>query len=84
MKPEAFDVAVVEVRLPDQYAILFQGMLGGEDGLATLRCSGSGRSVQQLWTSWARLPEVREWLDSLPGFLQVEVVRETVADMERI
>jgi len=72
------DLAIIVVRLPAGQVVRFQGMLDGEDGLATLRCRDPETNEQQLWTTQGQLAELRAWIDSLPDELQVEMVREEV------
>ncbi len=72
------NTAVVVVRLHASRNNRFQGILGGEEGLATLRCMHSERGEQELWTSRAQVAELRRWLQSLPADLGVEIVREYV------
>lgn len=70
------DLAVVVVRLPKKQVVRFQGILAGEDGLATLRCRDEGNIEQQLWTTRAQLGELYAWLRGLPAELGIEIVRE--------
>jgi len=72
------DLAIIVVRLPAGQVVRFQGVLDGEDGLATLRCRNPETNEQQLWTTQAQLGELRGWINSLPDALQVEIVREEV------
>jgi len=72
------DLAIIVVRLPAGQVVRFQGILDGEDGLATLRCRNPETNEQQLWTTQAQLGELRAWIGSLPDALQVEIVREEV------
>lgn len=69
-------VAIVVLRVPASQAVRLQGMLAGEDGLATMRCRDPERQEQELWTTPARLQELRDWLGSLPAGLGLECVRE--------
>jgi len=68
-----YDLAIIVIRLPAGQVVRFQGMLDGEDGLATLRCRDAARNEQQIWTTQAQLNQVRSWILSLPDELQVEV-----------
>jgi len=70
------ELAVVVVRMPRRQVVRFQGMLDGEDGLAILRCRDAAADTQQLWTTRARLGELRAWIAGLPAKMRVEVVRE--------
>ena len=72
------DTMIIVVRLPDDAVVRFQSILGGEDGLATLRCMDKASGEQELWTTMAQMDEVRQWLASMPPELGVEVVREYV------
>lgn len=72
------ETAIVAVRLPDEQVVRFQGILGSEDGLATMRCRDPERAEQELWTTVAQLDELHAWLASLPESLQFEVVREEI------
>ncbi|MDX8411703.1 MAG: DUF4911 domain-containing protein [Mariprofundaceae bacterium] len=72
------DVAIIVVRMPNAMTVRVQGILGGEDGLATMRCRDPERREQQLWSTVSQLKELRAWLDSLPPGLQVECLREEV------
>jgi len=69
-------VAVVVVRLPDRAVVRFQGILGGEDGLATPRCIHYGRRELELWTTEAQLHELHAWLQCLPPELELEILGE--------
>jgi len=69
------DVMVVVVRIPRQAVVRFQSILGGEDGLATLRCMDKASEEQELWTTQAQMDELRQWLASMPQELGIEVVR---------
>ncbi len=71
-------MAIIVIRLPAAQVVRFQGMLDGEDGLATLRCGDSVRTEQQLWTTRNQVKELQLWLSSLPASLHVEVVREEI------
>ncbi len=71
------DTVIVTVRVPPARAVLFQGILNGEDGLAVMRSLDAGdRSLHELWTVPAQLPELYAWLASLPPGLDVHVVGE--------
>lgn len=72
------DLAIIVVRLPAGQVVRFQGMLDGEDGLAILRCRDPETNEQQLWTTQDQLGELRAWIGSLPGALQIEEIREEV------
>ncbi|MDQ6986188.1 MAG: hypothetical protein Q9M25_00080 [Mariprofundaceae bacterium] len=69
-----FDTWIVRVCLPDRSVVRFQGMLCGEDGLATLRSQGGGPGEHELWSTRAQQQILNAWLDSLPESLDVEVV----------
>ncbi len=66
----------VEISLARGREAWFQALLQGEDGLAVDRCLDPQGRTQQLWTTRAMLPELREWLASLPAALDVRVLRE--------
>ncbi len=72
------DVVIIVVRLPRRAVVCFQSLLGGEDGLATLRCMDKSGDEQELWTTKAQITELRQWLADMPPELRVEVVREYV------
>lgn len=62
------DVMIVRIVLPDQAVLLLQGLLSGEDGLATLRGRPDGL---ELWSTWAQREELDDWLASLPPELEL-------------
>jgi len=68
------DTWIVLVGLPDVAVVRFQGMLAGEDGLATLRSQGGGPGEHELWSTRAQQHELDAWLDSLPESLDVRVI----------
>ena len=71
------DAVIVTVRLSPAQAVLFQGMLNGEDGLAVMRSlDANDRSLHELWTVPDQLPELYGWLANLPSTLQVHIVGE--------
>jgi hypothetical protein len=71
------DATIVTVRVPPAQAVLFQGILNGEDGLAVMRSLDvADRSLHELWTVPDQLPELHAWLASLPPSIDVEVVGE--------
>jgi hypothetical protein len=71
------DTVIVVVRVPPAQVVLFQGMLNGEEGLAVMRSLDAGdRSLHELWTVPAQLPELYSWLASLPPGLDVRIVAE--------
>jgi len=65
---------IVKVALPDHAVVCFQGMLAGEDGLATLRSQGGGPGQHELWSTWAQEKELDAWLASLPDSLELRVL----------
>jgi len=69
---------IIVVKLSDHAVVRFQSLLGGEDGLATLRCMDKASGEQELWTTKAQTDELRRWLAGMPPELGVEVVREYV------
>jgi len=75
---KASDTVIIVVRLSDHAVVRFQSLLGGEDGLATLRCMDKASGEQELWTTKAQTTELRQWLAGMPQELGVEVVREYV------
>ncbi len=77
-KVKPSDAVIVVVRLPRRSVVRFQSLLGGEDGLATLRCMNKSGDEQELWTTKAQTGELRRWLAGMPPALRVEVVREYV------
>jgi len=72
------DTMIIVVKLSDHAVVRFQSLLGGEDGLATLRCMDKASGEQELWTTKAQTDELRRWLAGMPPELGVEVVREYV------
>lgn len=70
------EALIIELRVPPRQAVLFQGLLSGEDGLGVLRCRDPERQLQQLWTTVAQRQMVLDWLASLPSTLEIEVVDE--------
>ncbi len=81
MKPE--DTLIIELRLPARQAVLFQGLLQGEDGLAVMRCFDPQHIRQQLWTTPAQRRAVMAFLDSLPEAMGVEVLDSRIWKAER-
>jgi len=73
------DIVIIVVRLPACAVVRFQSLLGGEDGLATLRCMDKESGEQELWTTKAQTIELREWLASMPEEWGIEIVRDYVA-----
>jgi len=69
-----FDTWIVRIRLPDRAVVRFQGILCGEEGLATLRSQGGGPGEHELWSTRAQEVELDDWLDSLPDELELEVL----------
>lgn len=74
VSPESSDVMIVHIALPDQAVVRFQGILMGEDGLATMRGQRGGTGILELWSTWAQQQELDEWLHSLPAALEVRVL----------
>ena len=71
------DTVIVTVRMPPARALLFQGLLNGEDGLAVMRSlDASDRGLHELWTVPDQLPDLYAWLGSLPPGLDVRIVAE--------
>lgn len=69
-------VLVVEVDLEPRQLALFQALLQGEAGLATIRCRDPRKRKQQLWTTPPQEQELYAWLQSLPEGLQPEILGE--------
>jgi len=65
---------IVSISMPDDSVVRFQGILMGEDGLATMRGCKGGSGEQELWSTWAQQQELDAWLDSLPAALEVRVL----------
>ncbi len=65
------DVMIVRIALPGHAVLLLQGLLSGEDGLATFR-NRAGRL--ELWSTWAQREELDDWLGSLPPALELVVI----------
>ncbi len=72
------DVIIVEFILPASQSVQLQGLLQGEDGLATIRCFDPEKKRQQFWTTPEQRDELYQWLDSLPQHFSVEVTGEWV------
>jgi len=64
----------VSISMPDDAVVRFQGILMGEDGLATMRGRKGGSGEQELWSTWAQQQELDAWLESLPAALEVRVL----------
>jgi len=69
-----FDTWLVRIRLPNRSVVRFQGILCGEEGLATLRSQGGGPGEHELWSTRAQQHELDAWLASLPDELELEVI----------
>jgi len=65
------DTMIVRITLPDRAVVRLQGMLMAEDGLATMRGQAGGTGELELWSTWAQEKALDEWLDSLPGSLEL-------------
>jgi len=72
------DTVIIVVKLSDHAVVRFQSLLGGEDGLATLRCMDKTSGEQELWTTKAQIDELRQWLAGMPSELEVEIMRKYV------
>jgi len=72
------DTMIIVVKLSDHAVVRFQSLLGGEDGLATLRCMDKASGEQELWTTKAQINELRRWLAGMPPKLGVKIVREHI------
>ena len=70
------DVVIVEFVLPASQVVRLQSILMGEDGLATMRCLDPAKIKQQFWTTPEQLPDLYEWIHSLPRSLGLEIVDE--------
>jgi len=70
---ELSDAWIVEVELPPSQVVLMQSLVQGEEGLATVRCMDPNGKRQQFWTTAAMLPELNEWLGSLPETIDIKV-----------
>lgn len=70
------DVVIVEFVLPAAQVVRLQSVLMGEDGLATIRCLDPEKIKQQFWTTQAQLPELYDWIHSLPSSMGVEILGE--------
>lgn len=79
MKPS--DIMILVVWLPRYAVVRFQSILGGEDGLATLRCMDKASGEQELWTTKAQIDELRCWLAGMPPELGVKIVREYIFNL---
>jgi len=74
VRQQQSDVMIVRISLPDEAVVRFQGILMGEDGLATMRGQLGGTGILELWSTWAQRQELDEWLHSLPAALEVRVL----------
>jgi len=81
--PAGSEVVIVEVALPARQAMLFQALLGGESGLAVMRCRDPQGRRQQLWTTVSQLSSLDEWLDTLSGPLKPVVICERLWQDQR-
>ena len=70
------DVVIVEFVLPASQVVRLQSILMGEDGLATIRCLDPNKVKQQFWTTQEQLPELYEWIGSLPESMSIEITGE--------
>ena len=70
------ETAIVVVRVAPAQAILFQGLLQGQDGLAVMRSRDADRSLHELWTVPAQLPDLYAWLHGLPPSLGARIMGE--------
>ncbi len=77
------EVVIVEFMLPASQVVRLQSILMGEDGLATIRCLDPEKMKQQFWTTKAQLPELYEWIHSLPGSLGVKILGEWLWQQEK-
>ena len=68
---------IVEIAIPAKQQMLFQSILLGEDGLASVRSFDADTSRQQLWTSPSQKESLYTWLASLPQSLELRVLGET-------
>jgi len=68
------DVMIVRIALSDRAVLGLQGILMGEDGLATLRGEKGGSGELELWSTWAQEKELDDWLSSLPASLELRVL----------
>ncbi len=78
-----FDTWIVRVRLPNRSVVRFQGILCGEEGLATLRSQGGGPGEHELWSTRAQQQQLDAWLASLPDELELEVLGRYAYQPER-
>lgn len=69
-------VLVVEIDLEPRRLALFQALLQGEGGLATIRCRDPERRKQQLWSTPSQREELYAWFDSLPEVLAPQLLGE--------
>ena len=76
MESSIRQVLVVEVDLVPRQLALFQALLQGEGGLATIRCRDPEKRKQQLWTSPSQRHELYAWFDSLPAELRPQLLGE--------
>jgi len=65
---------IVLIAMPDRAVVCFQGLLMGEDGLATLRGQAGGTGKLELWSTWSMEKELDDWLSSLPASLEIKVL----------
>ena len=77
------DVVIVEFVLPASQVVRLQSILMGEDGLATIRCLDPEKIKQQFWTTHDQLPDLYEWIHSLPRSLGLEILGEWLWQEEK-
>jgi type II secretory pathway component PulM len=75
---DAEKTLIVEVAIPARQQMLFQSILLGEDGLATIRSFDTDRSRLQLWTSPSQKESLYDWMASLPQSLELRVLGEKI------
>lgn len=76
-------VVIVEFVLPPSQVVRLQSILMGEDGLATIRCLDPEKRKQQFWTTQEQLPDLYEWVHSLPGSIGLEILDEWLWQEEK-
>lgn len=69
---------IIEITIPAKQQMLFQSILLGEDGLATVRSFNVDPCRLQLWSSPSQKESLYDWLSSLPQALELSIVGEKV------
>jgi len=75
---------IVEIELPAQHAYRFQCLLEGEEGLAVARSFDPEHKKLQLWTTPSQHSDLLDWLSTVSGMMDVELLAEwTLGDEKK-